>query len=128
MPRPFKFPRTTKGATDLLYATRQSRLRMQEHVEVSKEHETALREFLTAACSVGEVILGNDGKAEIVERYEYVVEDWSELYNFILRYQCFEILKKAVVDSALEVWFNERGLPVPGVSRRVVKQVSIQRR
>jgi len=126
MPRPFKFPHTVRGAVDLLYTTRQTRLRTQTTVETLKEHEEKLREFIAANCTVGEVVTGNDGRAEIVERYEYVVEDWAELYDFILRYQTWEILKKAVVDSALEKWFNERGLPVPGVTRRIVKQVSIQ--
>lgn len=128
MGRAFKFPKTLKGAVDLLYITRQSRLAMQTQVETSKANETKLREFISAQCSVGEVIAGNEGRAEIVERYEYEVYDWTELQNFILRYHTWEILKKAVVDSALEKWFNERGLPVPGVSREIVKRVSIQER
>lgn len=123
---PTKIPKNPGAAADLLYTTREDRLRLAKIVTAMEDFEKLLRQDfidnLSKKDSTG--VAGKKARVQIVTEDQPVVQDWDEFYKHIKKKGEFDLLNRAVNRSAVRArWDN--GKAIPGVGSFTVSKVSV---
>lgn len=124
----FKMPETLAGCADLLYTTRQRRLKHDHASKAIKLQEKALREHLinNLPKSSATGAAGHIARAQIETEDSPVVEDWELVRKFIKRTGEFDLLNKAINRKAVKERWNA-GKDVPGVGHFTAVKVSLNK-
>lgn len=126
MTKPPKFPKSLAACADLLYKTREERLRLAKAVKELDEYETALEEHLIDKLPVSDAtgVAGKIARVQIIPKVVPTVKDWDALWKYIFKTKATEFLQRRIsVDAVTERW--EAGKEVPGVERFNAKKVSV---
>lgn len=123
-----KLPKTTGASADLLYTTREARLRLEKEVEKLRSEEATLRDhllrLLPAADSTS--VTGKLATVSIVRLTVPDVQDWDAVYAYIKRTGAFELLQRRI---GVEAWRerNDAKRPVPGIAAQLAYKVHCSR-
>jgi hypothetical protein len=123
----FKIPKTMGAVADLLYTTRQDRLKLQKAVDLLDAQEKALREHI-----INTLPASDSGAAGLLARVSIVkktipqVEDWTKLWAYVKRTGDFDLLQKRLSPPAVEERWEAKK-KVPGVVPFEVKTVSLNK-
>jgi hypothetical protein len=123
-----KFPATIGGCVDQLYKLRAERLKVQKKAEELGSNETALRDHILNTFSKDN-IEGAKGKlatAGISRRTVANVEDWDQLYKYVLKNKAFDLLQRRVNDSAYRERLEQNEV-VPGLKPFQVVTLSLSK-
>lgn len=125
-----KLPKTLAQCADLLYKTREDRLKLKREVDALEDLESALKQHLIEQLpkSKSSGIAGKSARVALDKRVMPAVKDWTAVHKYIAK-NCaknpgvFAILGKTLSREAVnEVW--ESGKAIPGVERFEVTTVS----
>lgn len=122
----FKIPKKIGAIADMLYSTRQERLEVNRVVEEFKERETQLKDYIIENLPKSDAT-GASGKlanVRVVNDSQYRVEDWDLFYAHIKKTGHFDLLNRAINQTAIGERF-ENGKPVPGIGTYVITKVSV---
>lgn len=112
---PMKFPKTMGACADMLFTTREARLKLQKEVDELARAEAALREYIIN--NMPKTDTGASGKlarVSILTKQVPQVKDWDKFYAYVKKTGQFELLQRRLSDAAIrERWDN--GAQVPGV-------------
>jgi hypothetical protein len=124
----FKIPPKLGAVADLLYRTREARLRLSKECDALKERETALSEHLIRELPKSDAsgVSGRVARATAVTKVVPTTEDWDALYRYVKRTGAFELLQKRLTAKAVEERW-EAGKEVPGVGRFRTVVVSLSK-
>lgn len=119
-----KIPNTPAACADLLYTTREKRLKQQKEVDKLHDLETALSNFFIDKLPKGQTgVAGKLALVQVESKAIPQVEDWDAFYKHIKKTGEFELMQRRVSDKAVvERWDDKR--TVPGVVRFNAKKVS----
>src|SRR5579859_5850119 len=120
-----QLPRGTPASyADLLYKTRNERLRVQKKVDKLKGLENVLTDYFVNNLSKDSTgVAGRRARVQVSVSAKPIVKDWKRFYQHITRTGSFELLQRRVNERAVgERW--EAKKQVPGVERFNVKKVS----
>lgn len=125
--KPLKLPKSPAQCADLLYKTRDQRLKAQKAVDKLQVLETALKEYfinnLDANVKDSTGVAGKLARVQITRDTIPTVEDWPKFYQHIKKTGSFELLQRSVSVSAVrERWDDKK--EVPGVGKFSIKKVS----
>lgn len=148
LPKPFSIPKALAACADLLYSTREERLKLNREAAGLETIEGQLKAHLIEQLPVGEAngTTGQIAHVEIDTKLVAIVEDWDAVYLFILygddglkkrlaahkkkpdpAVTRFYILNKAINQTTVkELWDTKQ--VVPGVGRLNAKTVSVTKR
>ena len=119
-----KLPKSPAACADMLYKTREARLKLQKDVDKLQAVETALNEFFRTNLPKNQT--GVSGRiANVQTRNETIpqVEDWDAFYKHIKKTGQFELMQRRVSTAAVEErWAAKK--TVPGVGKFNVVKVS----
>jgi hypothetical protein len=122
----FKLPRSPAQCADLLYQTREQRLKVQKEVDRLQAQETALKEFFIATLPKSQAtgIAGRLARVQTSTHTVPVVEDWEAFYKFVRKEKNgFVFLQRRLSEApVLERW--EAKKQVPGIGRFNAVKVS----
>lgn len=121
----FKLPKSPAACADLLYTTREARLKMQKDVDKLQETETALKEYFIQSLPKNDAtgIAGKIASVNISTSPVPQVEDWDKFYAFVKKTGAFQFLQRRVSETAVkDFWDNKK--QVPGVGRFNAVKVS----
>jgi len=123
---PKKIPKKFGEAADVLYLTREARLKLSKVVDALDKHERDIKNYfienLSKKASTGAA--GHVARVQIVTADEPAVENWEDTYKYINKTGSFDLLNRALNRSAVkERW--ENGKEVPGVGHFTVTKVSV---
>lgn len=123
-----KIPKTIGACADLLYKTREARLKLQRDCEALEEQEKALKEHLirTLPKSKAKGVSGEVARVTIVSDEVYQVEDWDAVYAYVRKTGAFELLQKRLSREAV-IERVEDGENVPGVKKMLIPKVSLNK-
>lgn len=118
---------TTGGMIDQLWAAREEKRRLEEHVkevEVSiKDIEAKLMERLDAEGM--DKATGKKASVSVTSAVTADVQDWDALYPYIAKNKFWHLLHKRVSDPGFrELW--EQGKKVPGVTQFIRKKINLR--
>lgn len=121
-----KMPKREAAMADLLYTTRENRLRLKKIIDEIENFEKELKnhfiENLSKSDSTG--VAGKLARVQIVTDTQPVVADWDEFYKHIKKKGEFELLNRAPNRTAIrERW--EAGKTIPGIDSFQVVKVSV---
>ena len=122
----FKMPGTLAQVADLLYKTREKRLKVQKDAVVLEDQEKQMRAHLIDNLPKSEAtgVSGKIANAKIVTKTEPTVEDWDALYKYISRTKSFDMLQRRLSGEAVkERWAAKK--VIPGVGTFNVVTVSV---
>lgn len=123
---PSKIPKNFGAAADLLYQTRERRLKLAKIVDSMEEFEKSLKKHFIENLSKKESTgaAGKIARAQIVTEDQPVVQDWEAAYKHIKKTGSFDLLNRAINRTAVKArWDN--GKEVPGVGHFQVTKVSV---
>ena len=121
----FKIPASFGKVADLLYTTRQERLRLAKVVEMLEQQEKELKNHVINNLSKGDSgAAGRIARVQVIVEPQPTVEDWDEFYKHIKKKGEFDLLNRAPNRKAIaERWNN--GKEVPGVGKFDAVKVSV---
>ena len=115
----FVIPKKLAQVADLLYTTRQRRLEVQKEVDALAKQEGLLREHLIDNLPKSEAsgVSGSVANAKIEKKTVWQVGDWGKFQKYIQKTGEFELLGRAVSQTALQERFEaaKNKMKVPGV-------------
>lgn len=122
----FSPPNTLAACADLLYATRERRLKLSKQVDELEAQEGKLKNHLIMelpkVSATG--VSGKVARVSLESKEVVKAEHWDEVYAYILKNNAFELLQRRLNEVAIkEHW--EAGKPVPGVTKFPVTVVSL---
>lgn len=121
-----KVPKNPGAMADMLYVTRENRLRLSKIVAQMEEQEKELKnhfiENLSKKDSTG--VAGKKARVQIVTEEQPVVADWDAAYKHIKKTGQFDLLNRALNRSAVKARWDA-GKEVPGVEHFTVSKVSV---
>jgi hypothetical protein len=118
-------PKLPAKCGDLLYETRQERLKVQKVVEALESQEAKLKEYIIENLpkSKANGITGSIARVELDKKAIPSVKDWDAFYAYIAKHQAWELLQRRPAEAAVkERW--EAGETVPGVEKFIAIVVS----
>lgn len=123
---PTKIPKNFGAAADLLYVTREDRLRLSKIVDTMEAFEKKLKKHFIDNLSKKESTgaAGKVARAQIVVSDEPAAQDWDETYKHIKKTGNFDLLNRALNKAAVKARW-EAGKEVPGVGHFPTVKVSI---
>lgn len=127
-----KIPKSLATCADMLYETREARLKLKSEVDTLSELETALREHIINNLPKSQAtgIAGKVARATIEQKSVVQVADWDAFYDYIVKNRkkgSFALMQRRVSESAVrEIW--DAGKAVPGCKAFTVKTVSVVKR
>lgn len=125
-PKEFVIPESLALCADLLYTTREERLKIDKVVEELKSREAQLREHLINNLPKSDAsgVSGAVASATIKQKEEPVVEDWDSLYKYISRHKAWDLLQRRVSGPAVKARWEDKKV-VPGVGMIIVPSISL---
>lgn len=129
MKKEFKLPKTPAACADLLYKTREQRLKLQKEAEELESLEKAIKEFLidTLPKSDAAGITGKLVRVTIVPKSMPQVKDWDEFWKFVKSKKGgMHFMQKRISTQAIEELLDS-GIEVPGVEVFNYKSVSLNK-
>ncbi len=122
-----KLPKTMGACADLLFTTREARLKLQKEVDELAKTEAAVREHIIN--NLPKTDTGASGKlarVSVVTKQVPQVKDWDKFYAFVKKTGQFDLVQRRLADTAIrERWDN--GKEVPGVEAFGAVSVSLNR-
>lgn len=118
---------TTGGMIDQLWAAREEKRKLEEHV---KEVETSIKEIeeklMERMTEEGmEKATGSKATVSIGTSVVADVQDWDALYPYIAKNKFWHLLHKRVSDPGFrELW--DAGKKVPGVTQFIRKKITLR--
>lgn len=109
---------TVAQAADLLYTTRQMRLKIQKDVDALAAREAELKTYIIENLPKQDAIgiSGSIARVTLGTKTKSVVEDWEKVYDYVVENEAWELLQKRINDAAVkDRW--EAGEEIPGVGR-----------
>lgn len=123
-----KIPKAIGACADLLYNTKEARLKLKKEVDALEEFEKSLKKHiidnLPKSKSTG--VAGNVARVSVIKKPVPTVEDWAKLHKHIKRTGAFDLLQKRVAAKAVEERWED-GKKVPGVGVFEVVTVSLNK-
>lgn len=129
MKKEFKLPKTPAACADLLYKTREQRLKLQKEAEELENLEKAIKDFLinTLPKSDASGITGKLVRVTIVSKSTPQVKDWEEFWKFVKSKKGgMHFMQKRISAQAVEELLDN-GVEVPGVEIFDYKTVSLNK-
>jgi len=113
---------------NLYISTRAQRLALDAQAALVKEQEDDLKRTIIAKFRESDLTaLGADnGLVKMKKVVEPFVNDWRQLYDFIIVNDAWELLHKRVTHSAVKERWDD-GIEVPGVGRTDVYSLSVSK-
>lgn len=124
----FKIPKALAACADLLYTTRNERLKIEKQAEELKKQEVLLQEHIIATLPKSQAtgVAGKLARVTIVQKIKPTVKDWDKFYAYVKKNGTFEMLQRRLSDKAIEErWENKK--TVPGVEPFTVTTVSVNK-
>jgi len=122
-------PKTLAQCADLLYQTREARLRQNKVVEELQRLETRLKDHIieTLPKSQASGVAGRVARVQLdtksVPQVQEEAGGWDKFYAFVAKAKRFDLMQRRLNDAAVkEMW--EAGKDVPGVGKFNVVTVS----
>lgn len=128
MTKPAK-QRPTPVLVDEFYTTREERYGLDRKSKKLKSVETGLKEQILEQLTASKHTTGVSGKvasATLVDKEEFIVEDWDLLEKWILKTKDFGVLQRRLSSDHVKELANE-GVKIPGVSRAKFKDLSFSK-
>ena len=124
----FKIPKTLGGCADLLYITKQERLKAQKIVDALKANESALKAHIidTLPKSNASGIAGKIARVTVVTKQIAQIKDWPKFYAYVKRYDAFDLLQKRLAQPAVKLRWED-GKKVAGVESFINVEVSMNK-
>lgn len=123
-----KMPKTVGEAADLLYAKKKERLAKQKEVEVLKDEQLALEDYIIRNLpkSKASGIAGRVARVSVVSEDIPQIEDWTRFYAYVHKHKAYELIQRRISEKAVEERL-EAGEKVPGIKMFKVTKVSINK-
>ncbi len=126
----FKILKKLGAVADLLYTTRQERLTLNKDVEEMKSQETQLKNYIIDNLPKSDQTGASGSIANVkVDRDEvFQAENWDEVYAWIKKNNAFEILNRALNQTALRDRYENGGPKfkgIPGIIKQGIVKVSV---
>jgi hypothetical protein len=123
---PKAIPKNFGVAADLLYITREQRLKLAKVVDALENYERRMKTYfidnLSKKASTGAA--GHVARVQIVTADEPAAQDWEDVYKYIKKTGSFDLLNRAINRAAVrERWDN--GKEIPGIGHFTVTKVSV---
>jgi hypothetical protein len=128
MLKAFKMPKSLAECADLLYTTKEKRLKVQKEADALGDLEKALKEHLINNLPMSKAtgVAGKIARVTILPKQRPQVQDWDKFYAYIKKNNAFELLQRRTADKAIEErWENKK--QIPGVEAFAYKSVSINK-
>lgn len=121
-----KVPKNPAAMADLIYATRENRLKLSKIVDEMEETEKAIKQYFIDNLSKNDQtgVAGKRARVQITEDKVPQVEDWDLTYKHIKKTGQFDLLNRAVNRSAVKARWGA-GKTIPGIKEFTVKKVSV---
>lgn len=123
---PLVMPKTLGACADLLFTTREVRLKMEKEVAKVAARESEIREHLIRELPKADAsgVSGKIARATRSEKIVAQVKDWPLFYAYIKKSGNFAMLQRRIGDAAIqEQWENKK--KVPGVEPFTVVSISL---
>lgn len=119
-----KIPKSIGACADLLYTTRQSRLRLEKEAAEAKAFEQAIKDYIVDTLPVSDTgAQGKVARVQVVPKEIPTAADWAKIYAYIKKNSAWELMQRRLSDAAVrERW--EAGVKIPGVDKFNAKEVS----
>lgn len=124
----FKVPKTLGACADLLYTTRERRLKLQKEAAELEAQEKTIKDHIinTLPKSEASGVAGKLARVTVTTKEVPSVKDWDKLYKYIKKTGEFDLFQRRLVNDAVqERW--EAGKEIPGVERFTAVSVSINK-
>jgi hypothetical protein len=132
MPKPkpvFVPPPSLATCADLIYQTREERLREQGDVREKEEYEKALKAHLVAEMPADQTVVGGKFAVARIENEDvWTVTDWGALYKYIKRKGAFDLLNRALNKAAVDARMEDEKKGIPGIGTFRVTKVSVTKK
>lgn len=126
----FKIPKKMGEVADLLYTTRADRLDVNKKVDELKSYETKLKNYiidnLPKSSATG--ASGKVANVRVVPDSVFQAEDWEKVYAWIKKTGNFQILNRALNQTAIGEIYEEGGKKfngIPGIVSQGITKVSV---
>ena len=118
-------PKTLGEVADHLKEVTLLRLEMKKEVDLVAAREQELKNYLVENLSDKETgVSGRKYHAQVKKSTKPVVDDWEDVYDYVVEEDAFHILGKSLNAKAVnELW--EAGVKIPGVSKMKAKTLSL---
>lgn len=118
-PKPAKetpLPATLPACADLLYTTREKRLKMQKEAEAMEKLESRLKEHLINKCQKGasKGISGKIGRVTIERKDVPTLKDWGKFIKHIIKTGDTELLQHQISKKAVQERLDAKKV-IPGI-------------
>ena len=123
-----QIPDSLGACADRLYELKADKSAAQKAVEAIEAEISAITNYIIEELpkSNASGIAGSKARVTVVSKPVPRATDWMEVYNFILRYDRFDLLQRRLSDAAVkEMW--QDGQTVPGVEPFNVVTVSLNK-
>jgi hypothetical protein len=120
----YELPDSDAKKADLLYKTREKRLKIQKQVDELQGLESALKEyFINSLPKDTSGVAGRVARVQTTPKAIPRVEDWGKFYAYVRSKKRFDLLQRRLSEAAVkEIW--ENGKTVPGVAKFTTVSVS----
>ena len=126
-----KIPKTLAECGDLAYQIRAERYALQKKVKELDAQESALEDHLINNLPRSEAtgVRGKVAQAKIEDKDIVIVQDWLEVYEYIVKHQkkdpgVWSLVQRRIGDATVkEMW--AQGKKMPGCVKATVKVVSL---
>ena len=125
---PIKVPKTLGACADLYAEVRDARLAQENVAPALEEQEKFLKAYLIDNLPKSQAggIAGKFAQVTIVRKVEPRVENWDDLYKFILKTKDFSVMGRTLSKKAIEeLWAAKK--VVPGVGTFDVVTLSLHK-
>jgi hypothetical protein len=121
-----KFPKTLGACVDVLYKTREQRLKAQKEVDDTKAKEEALKQYILANLvkQDSNKFGGKLATATISRRTCAHVTDWDTFFPWVAETNSWDMVQKRVNDTAYRARLDEN-VEVPGVEPFEVVSINL---
>lgn len=118
-------PKSLGEVADHLKEVTLLRLEMKKEVDLVEAREKELRNYLVENLSDKETgVSGRKYHAQVKKSVKPIVDDWEEVYDYIVDNDAFHILGKSLNAKAVnEIWDDDK--KIPGVSKMHAKTLSL---
>ena len=118
-------PKSLGEVADHLKEVTLLRLEMKKEVDLVEAREKELRNHLVENLSDKDTgVSGRKYHAQVKKSVKPIVDDWEDVYNYIVENDAFHLLGKSLsVKAVNELW--EAGVKIPGVSKMHAKTLSL---
>lgn len=119
-------PKSMGACADAWHEVNKLRLAMDKEVKVVKDRETEIKQHIIDTLSVKDDTgaAGKFYRAQIKTEEQPIVEDWEDLYDFVVDEDRFDLLGKSLGTKAAKE-MHAAGEKIPGVGKMIVKKLSI---